>query len=155
VTSDRSKATLPASAAPRDAASKRQSRPARVRVTLLAWASFLPLLGLWRSMARSMASRPRPERRHAVAGPLAEGLTVDGPVALWKQGETLAAVSLRCPHLGCRVGPSGDGTLVCPCHGSRFDGRGRVQSGPARGDLAPLPVTRGASPETVVVDLAG
>jgi len=64
----------------------------------------------------------------------------------------VSAVSRRCPHLGCEVRAAGDGTLVCPCHGSRFDGRGRLRAGPAREDLAALPVTRSAAPEATVVE---
>jgi Rieske Fe-S protein len=90
--------------------------------------------------------------RHHVRGPLPEGLTVDGPVALWREGESVTAVSRRCPHLGCTVRPVSDGALACPCHGSRFDGRGQVERGPAKTDLVPLRVTR-AEREGVVVDL--
>ena len=37
-----------------------------------------------------------------------------------------------CPHMGCKLKyvPS-TGTWDCPCHGSRFDGIGRIENGPA------------------------
>jgi Rieske Fe-S protein len=78
---------------------------------------------------------------------------VDGPVALWCERDSVTAVSRRCPHLGCTVRPRGDGTLACPCHGSRFDGHGRVQRGPARADLEPLRITRAPEGEGFLVDL--
>lgn len=48
----------------------------------------------------------------------------------------LHTVSLRCPHLGCRLHFNPDEkTWECPCHGSRFDGRGRLIDGPAQKDI--------------------
>ncbi|MCG6927125.1 MAG: Rieske (2Fe-2S) protein [Acidobacteria bacterium] len=126
---------------------------ARGRLGVLAWLSLLPLGGLWRSMVRAHGARPRTPRRHTVRGPLPEGLTVDGPVALWRDGDTVTAVSRRCPHLGCTVRPAADETLACPCHGSRFDPRGRLKRGPAGTDLAPLRVSRDSDGNGLVIDL--
>lgn len=39
------------------------------------------------------------------------------------------ALSAICPHLGCIVSETGWG-FQCPCHGSKFDERGNVLSGP-------------------------
>jgi glycine/D-amino acid oxidase-like deaminating enzyme/nitrite reductase/ring-hydroxylating ferredoxin subunit len=47
--------------------------------------------------------------------------------------------SAVCPHLGCIVSfDAVEATWNCPCHGSRFDGHGRVIVGPANRDLASL-----------------
>jgi glycine/D-amino acid oxidase-like deaminating enzyme/nitrite reductase/ring-hydroxylating ferredoxin subunit len=44
----------------------------------------------------------------------------------------------KCPHLGCLVHwNASETTWDCPCHGSRFDCRGKVINGPANRDLAP------------------
>lgn len=48
----------------------------------------------------------------------------------------LHTVSLRCPHLGCRLHfNKEEKTWECPCHGSRFDYRGRCIDGPAQTDI--------------------
>ena len=42
------------------------------------------------------------------------------------------AVSAVCPHLGCIANwKSEDGTIACPCHGSKFDKEGKIIEGPA------------------------
>lgn len=48
----------------------------------------------------------------------------------------LHVVSLRCPHLGCRLHWNREEkTWDCPCHGSRFDRHGRCIDGPAQRDI--------------------
>ena len=50
---------------------------------------------------------------------------------------SLHAFSAICTHQGCEVTSVRDGTIRCPCHGSRFDAKtGAVVAGPAP---APLP----------------
>ncbi len=48
----------------------------------------------------------------------------------------LFAISTRCPHLGCQLAWNPDEkSWDCPCHGSRFDYRGKRLDGPAQNDL--------------------
>lgn len=45
-------------------------------------------------------------------------------------------VSTRCPHLGCQLEWNADElSWDCPCHGSRFDYKGRLLDNPAMEDL--------------------
>lgn len=46
----------------------------------------------------------------------------------------------RCTHAGCKLSTVTDGTLDCPCHGSRFGLDGAVLRGPAVTPLAQVPV---------------
>ena len=55
-------------------------------------------------------------------------------------GEWLVMMGV-CTHLGCvPLGDAGDfGGWFCPCHGSHYDGAGRIRKGPAPRNL-PVPV---------------
>lgn len=66
----------------------------------------------------------------------AAGVLRDG-VRARREGEGVAALSLRCPHLGCTVEPAAGG-FRCPCHRSAFDGEGRRLEGPAPTGLRTL-----------------
>src|SRR6476661_8096154 len=57
-----------------------------------------------------------------------------------KSGE-FHGFSAVCTHAGCTVGSVSDGTLNCPCHGSRFSvTNGAVVNGPATSPLPPVNV---------------
>ena len=48
----------------------------------------------------------------------------------------------RCTHAGCKLPSVTDGTLNCPCHGSKFKiTDGSVVTGPAPGPLPAAPIT--------------
>jgi len=82
-----------------------------------------------------------------LADPLAENANKPGADAsdvnrtLDEAGEWLVMMGV-CTHLGCV--PLGDGAgdfggWFCPCHGSHYDGAGRIRKGPAPRNL-PVPV---------------
>ena len=55
---------------------------------------------------------------------------------------TFKAFSITCPHQGCSVNSVANGTINCPCHGSRFAiADGSVRQGPARQGLDERQVT--------------
>jgi Rieske Fe-S protein len=51
------------------------------------------------------------------------------------------AYSAVCPHQGCLVNEVVDGSINCPCHGSKFKLDGSVSAGPATTALPPAAVT--------------
>lgn len=66
---------------------------------------------------------------------------------------TYKAVDSICTHQRCSVNfNAGQGRLVCPCHGSTFDKRGKVLSLPAQRDLATF--TAMADADAVTVQIA-
>jgi thiosulfate dehydrogenase (quinone) large subunit len=111
--------------------------------TLVAGVAML-LRGEYRAPARARA-RPAGGGLAAAADvqpgrPLA--VTVAGQPALLVRddGGAVRCLSAICTHAGCEVAPEGD-VLACPCHGARFDAAtGEVLRGPARRDLARVPV---------------
>ncbi len=61
---------------------------------------------------------------------------VDERLWIFSDAAGLYAISAVCTHLGCIVARDEDGKFDCPCHGSRFDGQGKVIKGPAPKALA-------------------
>ena len=101
----------------------------------------------------SQAAAPAGSGSGAAAGPAALASTSDIPVGGGKiltdkkivitqpQSGAFHAFSAVCTHAGCTVSEVRDGTINCPCHGSRFHvADGSVAQGPATRALTPVPV---------------
>ncbi|MEO2239996.1 FAD-dependent oxidoreductase [Dorea sp. YH-dor226] len=70
------------------------------------------------------------------AGNLCRELLAVEKTVRWKTTEQEIELSLRCPHLGCRLAWNPDeATWECPCHGSGFDRFGNILNGPAQKEL--------------------
>ena len=63
--------------------------------------------------------------------PVGSGV-INGEVVVTQQaaGE-FQVFSAKCTHKGCTVNKVADGTIDCPCHGSKFNLDGTVANGPA------------------------
>ena len=68
---------------------------------------------------------------------------------IYRERHVVKALSAVCPHLGCVV-RKGEQGFRCPCHGSRFDEKGRVLSGPAARSLDWLRVRRAPDGQLLV-----
>ncbi len=76
------------------------------------------------------------------AGFLSGKLADKTPVLVFrdpKDKTKLVAFDATCSHAGC-ASDFKDGTIICPCHGSRFALDGSVSRGPARQPLKSLTV---------------
>ncbi|MCX6857351.1 MAG: Rieske (2Fe-2S) protein [Verrucomicrobia bacterium] len=60
-----------------------------------------------------------------------------------------------CTHAGCTVNKflRGNGAMMCPCHGSRYDVYGRVIGGPADTDLVSYKTTFSPSSNVITVEV--
>lgn len=66
---------------------------------------------------------------------VAKSPQVPFPIGVFRADDAhFFASYLECTHQGCEVQPEGN-YLQCPCHGSEFDSRGKLQHGPAEADL--------------------
>lgn len=63
------------------------------------------------------------------------------PVCVYRFGdEQYSALWMKCTHQGTELNASGD-FLQCPAHGSEFNNKGVVKTGPADRNLRTFPVT--------------
>ncbi len=62
------------------------------------------------------------------------------PICVYQNDDAFTALLMQCTHQGCEVNPN-PYSLVCPCHGSEFDTKGKVLSPPADEPLTAYPVT--------------
>lgn len=63
------------------------------------------------------------------------------PICIYKHDNEATALLMQCTHQGCEVNPN-PYSLVCPCHGSEFDTKGKVLNPPAEVPLTAYRVTQ-------------
>ena len=72
--------------------------------------------------------------------PVGSGVIVGDVVVTQPAAGDFRAFSAVCTHSGCLVNQVADGTINCPCHGSKFGLDGEVVNGPAARPLTAVPV---------------
>ncbi len=73
--------------------------------------------------------------------PVGSGVIVGKTVVTQPTAGEFKAFSAVCTHAGCLVNKVADGTIDCPCHGSKFSLDGQVVNGPAKKPLEPVNIT--------------
>ncbi len=63
--------------------------------------------------------------------PVGSGVIIDEIVVTQPSAGVFNGLSAICTHAGCTVNEVADGTINCPCHGSRYNLDGSVANGPA------------------------
>ncbi|MFD4462152.1 ubiquinol-cytochrome c reductase iron-sulfur subunit [Nocardia sp. NPDC058480] len=72
--------------------------------------------------------------------PVGGGVIVGDTVVTQPAAGNFVGLSSTCTHAGCKVATVANGTINCPCHGSRFGLDGAVRGGPATAPLPAKPV---------------
>ena len=73
--------------------------------------------------------------------PVGSGVIVDEVVVTQPTAGVFKGFSTTCTHAGCAVNKVADGTIDCPCHGSKYNLDGSVAKGPAAKPLEAKTVT--------------
>lgn len=63
--------------------------------------------------------------------PVGSGVIIDEVVVTQPSAGEFKGFSAICTHQGCTVNEVAEGTINCPCHGSKFNLDGSVANGPA------------------------
>lgn len=127
------------------------ARPSTSRRTLLRGAAVTPVAGLGLAACSAPGNGgPVPPTPTAPVDLAAENEVPDGGAKLYRDHNvvvsrdgngTLKAYSTICTHAGCAINKLQGTTLICPCHGSRFDAvTGEVVRAPATEPLNELSV---------------
>jgi Rieske Fe-S protein len=118
----------------------------RRRRGVLAWLLVAPFAWALGQMLRRVRFQGQPVPI-PVPPDVPAGLSVVGQAIVHRSPESaVRAYAARCTHLGCRLDRIVDGTIICPCHGSRFAADGHATRGPAQQPLTQLRVS--ADPQT-------
>ena len=72
--------------------------------------------------------------------PVGSGVIVGDTVLTQPDSGDFKGFSALCTHRGCTLNSVSDGTINCPCHGSKFNLDGTVAQGPATRPLEAKPI---------------
>lgn len=72
--------------------------------------------------------------------PVGSGVIVGEVVLTQPTAGDYKGFSAVCTHTGCLINEVADGTINCPCHGSKFNLDGAVANGPASKPLEPVAI---------------
>ena len=91
--------------------------------------------------SESESGQPAPPFATVADVPVGSGVIIDDVVLTQPSEGVVKAFSTTCTHAGCQVSSVENGTINCPCHGSKFNLDGTVAAGPASRPLDPKAIT--------------
>ena len=81
------------------------------------------------------------------------GYAYIGKAIVIRTGESkFITLSIKCTHKKCDVEYDGS-RFECPCHGSTYDGNGKVTGGPAKKNLTSYKTTFNADENTLTINM--
>jgi nitrite reductase/ring-hydroxylating ferredoxin subunit len=104
------------------------------------------LLGASMASCSSKSSSGASDALNVADLPVGSLRLLSSDLAVGRDAQGFYAMTSVCTHEGCSLEDSAQtiaAGLRCPCHGSTFDGNGKVTKGPAREDLQHYQVTIG------------
>jgi Rieske Fe-S protein len=106
------------------------TRRAMIRFT--GWIIVIPLVGLANQVVKREKSRRVENEVKMLISGIPAGISFLDQYCINSGRGEIIVFSSRCTHLGCQLNSTDGERLLCPCHGSEFDGRtGAVLKGPA------------------------
>lgn len=79
-------------------------------------------------------------------------MITDKVIVIRKSSSKFIAINIVCTHKKCDVDYDGKG-FECPCHGSTYNGNGKVLEGPATKNLKSYKVTYNSSDNTLTINM--
>jgi Rieske Fe-S protein len=101
-----------------------------------------PAIIWWLLVGRREINYGKKKRRIELGNEVPPGISFYGSAVVVKQEGRINAFEAKCTHLGCRINEADGDSLICPCHGSRFDLSGKAVKGPAVNSLKELNILK-------------
>jgi Rieske Fe-S protein len=111
----------------------------REMIRAVGWISLIPLAGIWDFLVRREQIHREGRVASILLADIQQGTSFFPDYWIKRENDSIVVFSTRCSHLGCKIQQHIDGSLICPCHGSRFDKEnGSAIKGPAQKPLQNL-----------------
>lgn len=115
--------------------------------------ALLPFSFAWYSSVARNEAGSSSTKQVKLKARINKGITFKDDIIISRSDKGVNFFSSRCTHLGCKLNKIENGTIVCPCHGSRFSSDGNVLTGPANNNLTKLEYMVSKSSQEIIVNV--
>ncbi len=133
-----------------------RSKKLLTRRKFIEWLGYLTIihvLYLWIKLIKRNDIVKREKELTIPAEELSEGFNIFNNVIIVKSENNTEVFSSSCTHLGCSINQIDNDTLVCPCHGSRYDMQGKPVKGPSVKSLKKLKYVINDETNEIIISL--